>query len=400
MMDQVLYAADLAGHCNELTAWRIIKQVSGQLMSHGAMPVSPFNIKINEDGSFALTENTEAEIDTFMAPEATAAAPTMASWVWSLAASVFYAVMGCQVMNGRGGRAQHAASKVPYMRSELPQLSELVQKCLNYRPEQRPTMLEVNQTAAAQLQRCEDLVRRGPKLRQNIVSRNISMPSGDNCQFWPEAFVLMLLFFSLGFKAMAQTSGDNELQRLIGVVCSMRQSDEQSREKAWNDAARILENDKQWTIMDEVTPHPNECRITDRSLQWFALNRMLSRQMGYEMNQVRGDFNNGEDPDFNYSLIERSVKANATVSYMLKSREGEQIFVVIPYDTQAASLETALYRGDTLLAQGVRHDDGNIYLIADRDYHVVMNDVLKLVITNKSSANTAMVIINHNTRIK
>ena len=152
--------------------------------------------------------------------------------------------------------------------------------------------------------------------------------------------------------------------------------------------------------MDEVTPHPNECRITDRSLQWFALNRMLSRQMGYEVNQVRGDFNNGEDPDFNYSLIERSVKANATVSYELKSREGEQIFVVIPYDAQAASLETALYRGDTLLAQGIRHDDGNIYLIADRDSHVVMNDVLKLVITNKSSANTAIVIINHNTRIK
>ena len=186
MMDHILYAADLAGHCNELTAWRIIKQVSGQLMSHSTMPVSPFNIKINEDGSFALVENAVAEADTFMAPEATKAAPTEAGQVWSLAASVFYLVMGCQIMNGKGGKGQHATSKVPYMRSEFAKLSELVQQCLQYRPELRPSAKEVNEMSSEQYKQCLEVVSRGPKFREKTDTADKTKDIDNELAFWPE----------------------------------------------------------------------------------------------------------------------------------------------------------------------------------------------------------------------
>lgn len=210
----------------------------------------------------------------------------------------------------------------------------------------------------------------------------------------------ILIFLVLSLTTLAQKPVDTELQHLIGVAASLRQPDMQQQEQAWNNASEQLGKDDLWTIMDEITPHQNECRLTDRKVRWFAINRILSQRMGYEKNQVRGDFNNGEDPNFNYSLIERSVKANQTVNYDLKSREGEQTFVIMPFDVNSADLRAELYRDSTFLSQGIRHKDGNIYLKVNKDKNVVADDILNLVITNNSEQNVAVIIINHNTRDK
>ena len=195
----------------------------------------------------------------------------------------------------------------------------------------------------------------------------------------------------------AQSGVDQETQHLIGIVSAIRQAAPAQREKAWNDAAEAFSKDKKWTIMDEILPHQNECRLTDRSVQWFSINRILSQKSGYEANQVRGDFNNGENPYFNYSLIERSIKAGLTAEYDLKSREGEQRFVIVPFDTKAA-IEAEVSRNGVTLAKGVSQKDGNIYVSIGKDQNVKPKDVLHLTITNKGSQNMTYVLINHNAR--
>ena len=212
-----------------------------------------------------------------------------------------------------------------------------------------------------------------------------------------KTFNLAILTIILGTSLFAQNSIDQETQHLIGIVSAIRQAAPAQREKAWNDAAAAFSKDKKWTIMDEIVPHQNECRLTDRSVQWFSINRILSQQSGYETNQVRGDFNNGENPDFNYSLIERSIKAGETASYDLKSREGEQAFVLVPFDTQT-QLEAEVTRGGTTLAKGTKKADGNVYIEIGKDKNVKASDVLNLVVTNKSDKSCAYVLINHNVR--
>ena len=180
-------AADLAGHCNEPTAWRILKEVSEEMMSQKTLEVSPYHIAINGDGSFSLMQPEKSiDMSGFEAPEAVNGNATDASSVWSLAASLFYVVMGCQVMNGKGGRGQNEQSKVPYMRSEWSQLSELVQNCLHFRPECRPSMHKLHDVAAKEFQRCMEMIRRGPKFRER-PTKNFTAPPDSLLAFWPES---------------------------------------------------------------------------------------------------------------------------------------------------------------------------------------------------------------------
>ena len=195
---------------------------------------------------------------------------------------------------------------------------------------------------------------------------------------------------------MAQTQSDEELTNLVNIVSSLRGASDKA---VWDSVKVVLSNDKSWTIMDELKQDANECKITDRSVKWFSINRMLSQNMGYENSRARGDFNSGEDPNFNYSLIERSVKAGTSVRYELKLRQGKQVFVVMPYDTKSNGITVEAYRGDELLATGETGADGNIYIIIDTDKNIQSEDVITLVVKNDGDKNMAFVLINHNTRI-
>jgi len=187
-MDEMLSAVELAGHCNELTAWRILKEVSGDLLSNVTATVTPAHIEIKDNGGFALSSQGDIVMEGFVAPEAIKGERTEASTVWSLAASLFYLVMGCQVLNGKGGAAQQESSRLPYMRSTLPKLSELIQHCLNYHPEQRPTLQEINKLAAQQFDLCAEAVKKGPKFKEQPLGTQHQ--DGLASSFWPESMQL------------------------------------------------------------------------------------------------------------------------------------------------------------------------------------------------------------------
>jgi hypothetical protein len=187
-MEDTLYAVELAGHCNELTAWRILKEISEAMLADTAARVSPTQIAIKDDGGFALSRQDAMLMEGFEAPESLKGESNEASAVWSLAATLFYLVMGCQVMNGKGGAAQQESSRLPYMRSSLPVLSELIQRCLSYHSEQRPSLQEVNELANQQYSLCSEAVKNGPAFQDKHLGAESQ--EGDAVavsEYWPES---------------------------------------------------------------------------------------------------------------------------------------------------------------------------------------------------------------------
>ena len=185
-MEEKRYTSDISGHCNEPTAWQILKEVSEQLAERKQLVVNPFIIEIGEDGHFALLPS-ETQVTGFDAPEANDTQRNEASTVWSLGATLFHIVMARQVMNGKGGAGQKETSKLPYMRSEWPKMSELVQQCLRYQPSQRPNLQQIHDKAAEQHSCCVEEIRRGPKFKKNLNLLNDgTIYATNDMAFWPE----------------------------------------------------------------------------------------------------------------------------------------------------------------------------------------------------------------------
>ena len=184
-MSERIPVSELAGHCNEATAWRILEEVSRHSMEGMRRIVNPSIIGISEDGQFAL-EAAQEQQSGFDPHEVEANSRTEASTVWSIGATLFYIVMGRCVMNGKGGEGQSETSKLPYMRSEWPEMSELVQRCLQFEPANRPTLQEIHDKTVQNLKRCQDNIRRGPKIKTNTSKPNELETIEKDLAFWPE----------------------------------------------------------------------------------------------------------------------------------------------------------------------------------------------------------------------
>lgn len=176
--------ADLAGHVNEPTAWNILKDLSEQAIEHRQYLINPFLAEIREDGHFTLTSSASQQ-PGFDAPEVMHANQTEASAVWSLGATIFYAVMGMQVMNGKGGQSQTPNSRLPYMRSEWPEMSELIQQCLQFDPLNRITLKNIHNMSLQHYEQCLNQIKRGPRFKrtEQLLTTEISKQDLD---FWPE----------------------------------------------------------------------------------------------------------------------------------------------------------------------------------------------------------------------
>lgn len=184
-------AEGFAGYCDELTAWQMMADVARQVMDNGheAMAdISPSRIAINGSG-FVLVPLQDCHDDAFVAPELinNRQQATEKSAVWSLAATVFRMVMGCNIMNGRGGKAQKATSKLPFMRSEMPEMSRLVQQCLDYDAGKRPTLAEMLAKAKENLERCKEELKNGPRMKPETASSTSAAETDSSA--WPEEMI-------------------------------------------------------------------------------------------------------------------------------------------------------------------------------------------------------------------
>ena len=102
-----------------------------------------------------------------------------------------------------------------------------------------------------------------------------------------------------------------------------------------------------------------------------------------------GRFRDGRDPRYKYSFIEITVKQNATVSYQINGREGEQVFAVVPFEKEAQFV-ASIPKGDSFT------DNGVCYIRLKQG--IKKEDTFKLKLINKSGKNMAFVLINYNAR--
>ena len=187
---------------------------------------------------------------------------------------------------------------------------------------------------------------------------------------------------------------DKELASLVDVVMMLRNSTEES----CNKAKQLLSADKKWTIMDELQDQNNGGCILTKKMNRFNLVPLLNGVLTerYGKNDSRGDFLNGEDSRFNYSLIEKGIKAKKKVKYTFKGRVGKQDFVVIPCDPTTVLSIKFLKGTSPLKALQQKSKDGSVYMRIDTKLKAT--DKITLEIENKSNNNVAVAILNHNIR--
>lgn len=186
-MNEQFTIADLSGHANEPTVWKLLKEVSEQAMEYKRFIINPFLVEIGEDGHFVLMPS-EVQQPGFDAPEAVYAERMEASAVWSLGATAFYAVMGVQVMNGKGGLGQTKTSRIPYLRGEWPELSELIMQCLQFDPIKRNTLKSICDKSFQQYEQCLNQIKLGPRFK-HTEQLQLTEKIEKDLYFWPETML-------------------------------------------------------------------------------------------------------------------------------------------------------------------------------------------------------------------
>lgn len=187
---------------------------------------------------------------------------------------------------------------------------------------------------------------------------------------------------------------DKGLTAFVDAVVLLRQSNTTNEKKT----KAVLTKDKKWTLMDELKDaNNNECWLT-KKMKRFNLVPILTEVLTerYGKNLSRGDFLNGEDPRFDYSIIEKGIKAKKKVKYTFQGRIGKQDFVIIPCDPTTV-LSIKFSKGSSALKTvQQKGKDGCFYLHIDAK--LKSTDKITLEIDNKSNNNVAIAILNHNTR--
>lgn len=165
---------NISGEIDEQTAWQILLDIATQARSVKTH-ISPDHILIDGNG-FYLSEWSESKDTRFVAPEGY-------SSVWALGASVFYVFLGCHVFQGLGGKGQTSTAPIPTLRRELPELSCMIARCLDFTPEKRPTLKEIASISIENIERCKSLRSEFPPLK-SIENSRISLDEID--RLWPD----------------------------------------------------------------------------------------------------------------------------------------------------------------------------------------------------------------------
>lgn len=197
----------IAGFFREKEMWLLLKNVSNAIMDlnsrgYGHFDIKPSNILIADDG-FILSDfgacmrfdvplnrdDSVTAIDSssfrFDAPERNSSV-RKESDIWSLGATAFYLYLGSHVFFGLGGRGQHKKSVIPYLRKDVPVLSSLISRCLNFEPKDRPSVSDINQIATEQYNILQTQNENHPALKSNMNSTKSLESANDDSDFWPE----------------------------------------------------------------------------------------------------------------------------------------------------------------------------------------------------------------------
>lgn len=213
-----------------------------------------------------------------------------------------------------------------------------------------------------------------------------------------KAIPLILVLLAQCACLRAQTAEpDSTLNELVQAVVRLREPTDAATKQA---TEYFVDHAKVWTTMNEMFDTNAECDPrTGQTVPGFGLNKILNRieterTVGAEK-QVRGDFLNGEDPDYNYSLYEHKLLAGRTATYKARGRVGRQTFVIVPYHIDDNGLSATLIVNEQSYAFSPTGD--RLTLHADTPT-LSDNDEFTLMVENGSTEPQAFVLLNHNTR--
>lgn len=205
--------------------------------------------------------------------------------------------------------------------------------------------------------------------------------------------ILILLTFLLAATPLSAQTGDAELDRLVGIAAMLRTADA----TVYGRALQMLQADAKWTPMDELgRVQQSECTPADKAPR-FRLNRLLARADGSrKLVASRGDFLNGEDERFNYSLYERTLRARSRATYRIKGRQGRQTIVLVPMAAEGHGLTLrATAPGCAFKLQRTLPSGAMVYTSATP---LRKEQQLTLTVTNASGTPQSFVLVNHNPR--
>ena len=165
-MKKEITLSDIAGYATEKTVWQMIRSLADDgsskalgKLSHDDIVVrgNIFETIIDGEGANKHPGIMATECNcVFAAPETfsgKASGVETASNVWSIGAVAFYAIMGTDIFEGKGGKTQMADTAIPIISSSHASLSlsDLIRRCLSFLPADRPTLGEIRQQAARHL---------------------------------------------------------------------------------------------------------------------------------------------------------------------------------------------------------------------------------------------------------
>jgi len=165
--------ASKVGKFTEEEIWQFVENVScGLAFLHSQHPpivhqdIKPDNILMTNDGRFVITDfgisrsfQTRRSIYTrsvnsgtiaYMGPERFSENPmiVMASDIWSFGMTLYEVVTGDVLWEGNGGCAQLNGARLPYFSRQMsPELSLLIQSCLNPQTWNRPSAAQIHRYA-------------------------------------------------------------------------------------------------------------------------------------------------------------------------------------------------------------------------------------------------------------
>ncbi len=362
---------DIAGYVTERNVWKLLLTLSDRDGRYDLARMSSKDIRIVDDAYAA--DKSDASVRDKDA-------------VWNVGALAFYALMGVEAFENAESQPENAA--IPRISSSHASrdLSSLIHACLNHDPEVRPSMDEVHD-------RAEKALAKEVEVPEVLVTDSGRSYKESLVRFWPEEMVCLLVlvmtFLPMG-SVRAQEHGvglTEKMQAIVHRCVTLREPG--SAEKVRDE----FDGDYEWTLLDEIAiDKKGECTIKD-PVDMFGINEICGRILKYRSGVLNvGDrFVNGQDPRYNYSLIEVTVKAGATVCYEITKRRGTQTFAVIPHDNGKFSVTLDFGGG----VSGPVFIDGVCYVTTEK---MNLQDRFTLSIANESGKNMSYIIVNHNAR--
>lgn len=391
--------ASLSGYFTASMCRQMLLDLSAQLAalhasgkSHGAVCAEHITVA---DAHFVL-EPTEQPVSGASA----------SSDIWQLAATAFELVTGSPLFNGGGEKAQKANTPIPVLPyQESDGLNDLLRRCLDYRPESRPSASMVREVVEAAVKNDGANSRKTRITHMTHTQETIEKIDRS----WPEKMIATaahraMLLLPLLMSAMlvcAQVPLNPQDEEVTIELVQSALLLRQGGEDAWNNAGNRLEKRlSQVTLMTELQDPDHDAPLITSRMKTFGVNRLVQElKRGRRVQNTGKELLDGADSRFNYSLYEKGVRHGATATYHLSGRFGKQVFVIVPY-ASGKDFEVSLLREDGNVIPVTGTDENVVvYFITDASNSPNEGETLTLTITNRdSSTDMAFVVINHNYR--